>query len=111
MKTSMMIVGVCLLLLSAATADELEKKQSIDCLDLKPDILTCLNNFESTSDAVCSSECRSALTEYYEDCFGDLGLETFKEGYKTLCGDAATIGAALFTTISAVLVAVATALN
>ena len=113
MKTSMVIIGACLLLFTAVTADELEKKQSLNCLNLKPDLVTCLNNFEGDSDDidVCSSECRSGLTEYYKDCVGDLGLQTFEQGYKLLCGDAATVGATLFTTISALLVAVATALN
>lgn len=111
MKTALVIIGACLLLLTAVTADELEKKQSIDCLNLKPDLVTCIANFEGDSNDVCSSDCRSALTEYYEDCIGTLGFETFKQTYAILCGDAAILGATIFTTISAVLVAVATVIN
>ena len=109
MKTSMVIIGACLLLFTVATADELEKKQSLNCLS--SEVTNCLTNFQGGSDAACSSACRSALTDYYEDCLDGIGLDTFNQGYETLCGDAATVGATLFTTISAVLVAVATALN
>ena len=111
MKTSLVIVGVGLLLLSVATADELERKQIIDCLYPNTDTLTCVRNIQRSPNALCSSECRSVLTEYYEDCIGDVGLETFKTEYDNLCGDAATVGAVLFTTVSAVLVAVTTALS
>ena len=51
--------------------------------------------------------------QYYQDCFNGTNVNTDSQlqGYETLCGDAATVGATLFTTITAVLVAVATALN
>ena len=112
MKTSLVIFGACLLLLTVTTADELGKKQAcLDCLDLKPDLVTCISNFEDFSEDVCIAECRTALTEYFEACIGGLGFEAFKQGYALLCGGAVTVGATLFTTISAALVAAATALN
>ena len=104
MRTSLVITGACLLLLAVANADKLEKKQNPNCSN--SEARTCLTNLGTGSNRACSSACRSAITEYY-DCTGGVGLDD----YNALCGDAATVGATLFTTISAVLVAVATVLN
>ena len=108
MKTTLVIIGVCFLVLTVATGNELEKKQDLDCKNLDADLETCNNNFQNNSKAVCSSACKSALTEYYKDCLNSVGLDAFNEGYGLLCGDALTVGATLFTIISAVLVAVTT---
>ena len=53
---------------------------------------------------LCTAKCRSALEEYFEDCFEE-GLDEFNKAYDQTCSAAGTV-ATLFTFVSAVLVAV-----
>ena len=80
MKTAL-IAGVCLLALTITTTDAVSKKQN--CTP-NLDILACLDGFDINSETVCTDDCRTALTEYYDDCV-PAGADAFKTGYALLC--------------------------
>ena len=83
MKTAL-IAGVCLLALTITTTDALSKKQNYTP---NLDLLACLDGFDINSETVCTDDCRTALTEYYDDCV-PAGADAFKTGYALLCENA-----------------------
>ena len=105
MKTAL-IAGVCLLALTITTTDAVSKKQN--CIP-NLDLLACIDGYNTNSKTVCTDDCRAALTEYYDDCVS-AGADAFRKGYALLCeiggSSAMKVGATMFTTVSAVLVAV-----
>ena len=80
MKTTL-IAGVCLLALTITTTDTLSKKQ--DCTP-NLELQACLDGYNTNSETVCTDDCRTALTEYYDDCV-PLGADAFRTGYALLC--------------------------
>ena len=112
MKTAL-ITGVCLLALtftiteSDALTQRFVKKQDVNCVNPGDDVQACVDAADATpfnKDAVCTARCKSALAEYFEDCF-DVSRDEFNEEYDKECSAAGTV-ATLFTLVSAVLVAV-----
>ena len=73
------------------------------------ELQACLDGYTTNSETVCTDDCKTALTEYYDDCVPS-GGDAFRTGYALLCtiggSSATTVGATMFTTVSAVLVAV-----
>ena len=80
MKTAV-IAGVCLLALTITTIDAVSKKQN--CTP-NLDLLACIDGFDINSETVCTDDCRTALTEYYDDCV-PAGADAFRTGYALLC--------------------------
>ena len=76
-------------------------------LDTSSDLYMC--NAELVANT-CSSDCRSALKEYVEDCLDEAFADSFNDNIDTVCGDATTVGATLISIISALMVAVSAAL-
>ena len=127
MKTAL-IVGVCLLALSLTVTDALDRKQpGCDISAIQP----CLNALAAVAtnpDAFC--DCRDSLIDYYNTCTGGVGADAANQAIAQFCGtdpppvstegsdgsdgtddtdggsSAATVGATLFTIVSAVLVVV-----
>ena len=73
------------------------------------ELQACIDGFDTNSDTICTDACMTALTEYYNDCVHS-GADPFRTGYALLCtiggSSATTVGATMFATVSAVLVAV-----
>ena len=115
MKTSTIFTGVCLLLLTVTIAEcgirvrALDKKQENDCgdeTDLNSELGKCIEAANDYDYDTACGDCRSVLEEYYE-CIGfDIGDEI-----EEACGGAPTVGAAVFSTVMAAVVAVAAAFN
>ena len=107
MKTAL-IAGVCLLALTFAIADALDKKQDIgDCLVTPSgDVQACFDAGEREDRATaCSANCMSTVKEYFGKCFDGETLDELNRAYDQACS-AAGMTVALFTLVSAVLVAV-----
>ena len=108
MKTAL-IAGICLLALTFAIADALDKKQDIsdDCPVIPSgDAQDCFDAGERGDLATaCSANCMSAVKEYFGKCFVGESLDQVNQGYDRTCS-AAGMTVALFTLVSAVLVAV-----
>ena len=102
MKTAL-IAGVFLLVLTFTIADALDKKQ--DNCDPNSDALqaceTAATNFDRN--ALCG-DCRSTLTDYFNDCLGGAGVDELNREFSQVCGSAAIV-VSLFTIVSALLVA------
>ena len=106
MKTAL-IAGVCLLAFTCTISDALLKKQDVDCDNPGDEVQACVdasNAMPIDKNTLCTARCRSALEEYFEDCFEDFSDELNKE-YDRVCSAAGTV-ATLFTLVSAILVAV-----
>ena len=83
------------------------------------DLLNCIRSYATDPDSVCSGDCNDELLEYADECLG-VGADTYKDTLNTVCrgkgdngsaeDDATRMGATLFSTISALLVAVFAAL-
>ena len=101
MKTAL-IAGVCLLALTLTITDALDKKQD-ECNNPSDDVQACKD--ATDKDTACTGRCRSALTEYLEDCFGDEAVDEFNKEFDKQCSAAGTV-VTLFTLVSAILVAV-----
>ena len=108
MKTAL-VAGVCLLALTFTITNALDKKQdaSPECATLEANATLCIDTSSSSVD--CSGSCRTALEEYFVECD-----DTHQKMYEQACeedngdsegGCAVTVGTTLFTSISAVLVA------
>ena len=133
MKTAIMMAGVCLLVLTFSTAkcgSAREKKQvavpggptiSTDpscALSLDNDFIACFSRFAAQradgsddDDSFCG-DCRSVLEDYGRRCADPASLQQGLDALNALCGDAKILGASLFSTILALLVAaVASTLN
>ena len=106
MKTAL-IAGVCLLALTLTITDALDKKQDV-CGNPNDDVQACeaaTNAIPIDKDTLCTDRCKSALTEYLEDCYGDEAVDEFNKQFDQQCSAAGTV-VTLFTLVSAVLVAV-----
>ena len=83
------------------------------------DLFNCIRNYATDPDSVCSGDCKDELLEYADECLGVVA-DTYKDTLNTVCrgkgdngsaeDDATRMGATLFSTISALLVAVLAAL-
>ena len=100
MKTAL-LAGVFLLALSFAIADVVDKKQ--DECNVTGEVAACLEAGTNVNiGEFCGSSCRTALTDYFNDCLDGAGLDSYNQA----CGSATTVGVTLFTVVSALLVAV-----
>ena len=107
MKTAL-IAGVSLLALTLANTDAFIKKQNLppECQNPTGDLRECKEAAENLDKSVaCTGRCKSALTDYINDCLGGAGLDEFNQEYDKECSAAATV-VTLFTVVSAFLVAV-----
>ena len=103
MKTAL-IAGVCLLALTFTITDALDKKQNaVDCANQGVNITTCIANLGSNPTSVCTGDCRTTLEAFYDACDPS---GTARSPYDMACGSSVTVGATIFTIVSAVLVAV-----
>lgn len=102
-----MIAGALILALtlSCAHGRKLEKKQQSDCDDESSEVDRCTQQALSGGKIDC--DCISVLTDYYE-CMGFDYVEITTDED---CSAAVTMGATLFSIISALAVAVAAAFN
>ena len=105
MKTA--LAGLCLLALTLTTSDALDKKQNaIDCANQGMDVTECLASLSGSDvdrSSFCSGSYSSTLEVFYDAC-DPTGQS--RATYDNFCSSAATVGATLFTIVSAVLVAV-----
>ena len=98
------INGVFLLALTVTITDALDKKR--ECENPTDEVNECLDAAANLDDEiVCSSSCKSTLTNYYNNCYDSDYFERFRLEYHQRCDAAATM-VTLFTVISAVLIAV-----
>ena len=111
MKSMMIVTAACLLVLTFTTtafADSCD-----DFATPGSDLSDCAEDYASNPESICSDTCKDLLFEYADDCLKDqagaAAADTFKDGINTVCGDA-RMGATLFSTISALLMAVFVAL-
>ena len=105
MKTGLIAVTVvCLLTLTFAITEGLDKKQNPqECAKRVDEVASCLTASGGTnSSAVCSGTCKNSLESFFNDC------NSAQQGLcNKVCGggsSAETVGATLFTIVSAVLV-------
>ena len=56
------------------------------CLNLTPSLQQCIAASDDTA-VICSSECRSELTDYYRRCTDNAAYQAVIESYNLLCGD------------------------
>ena len=112
MKSMMIVTAACLLVLTFTTTAFADL-----CTDLNTpgsDLSGCVADYASNPESICSGACKDLLFEYADDCLeaqagGAAAADTYKDGINTVCGDA-RMGATLFSTISALLMAVFVAL-
>ena len=138
MKTTMM-AGVCLLALvltfTIAECGPSQEKRQAGCT-LDSDLQSCITRIgqvtpETATDNVFCDECRDELLDYAERCAVTPNIvQSYKDTFNRVCDDdgdqtpdnnddnddnegsgAAVVGATIFSTISALLVAVASAVN
>ena len=105
MKTSVMIAGVCCLLALSLTLSEC---QNATC-DINSDLQDCIDEFTADPENVCGG-CRSVLDEYADECLSGAAAEAYRDGLDAACG-ADAIVAAVLTTISALVLAMAAVFN
>ena len=125
MKSSI-IAGVCLLALTLSVAEcnlgrgldfHLSKKQTVDCgdpSDPSTDIGRCTDLvFDGDAEAICNGGCIEVFEDSY-DCLGisddDGIIDQLRESCRQF-NSATTVGATLFSALTATVVAVAAALN
>ena len=122
MKTTMM-AGVCLLALvltftTAECGPSQEKRQTGCTID--SDLQNCITKIgqitsQTTFDNAFCDECRDKLIDYAERCTPNT-VQGYRDTFNRICsnedsGATAIAGATIFSTISALLVAVASAMN
>ena len=104
-RMKILITGAFLLVLTFTITDALDKKQNDGCLHHSDELRACLDAaMKDDGPTLCSSSCKSILTEYFRDCSSDATLEQFRQEYHQRCGAVATV-VTLFVVVSAVLVA------
>ena len=122
MKTTMM-AEVCLLALvltfTIAECGLLQEKRQAECTP-DSDLQNCITKIgqvtpDTTSDNVFCGECRDELIDYAERCTPNV-VQSYNETFNMICTDdegsgAALAGVTVFSTISALLVAVVSAMN
>ena len=113
----MIVTAACFLVLAfTATAF------AVTCTDFGTPgtaLFDCAADYNTDPKSVCSGDCKDELLKYADECLGDLA-DTYKDTLNTVCrgkgdngsaeDDATRMGATLFSTISALLVAVFAAL-
>ena len=103
-KMKAALIAACLLALTFTITDALDKKQNaVNCANQGANITTCIANLGSNPTSVCTGDCRTTLEAYYDACDSS---GTARSAYDMACGSSETVGATIFTIVSAVLVAV-----
>ena len=96
-------------MLTFTITDALDKKQNIlppQCENVSDELQRCQDAADNLNkDELCSGTCKSAVTDYLNDCFGGLGVNEFNQQYDQACSAAGTV-VTLFTVISSFLIAV-----
>ena len=112
-----LIIATCLLVMTITMIESKREKKDVQCqdaTDVTSDLYDCLVEYAKGS---CTSDCKTLLEEYADDCLGsEAAAEAYKDTLDQVCGggdgdDATTVAATLFSTFTALLVAMAAAIN